>query len=110
MALRNTDGPLDSLVQGRELRPSGARKVPDRSELPSTLQKLIFQSIKGGRVWSAWVDEDRIWLFIAEMSLEPSRERGCPALQVSTYREDGRIKEWRQWANLNNGTWQPCTQ
>jgi Fe-S cluster biosynthesis and repair protein YggX len=99
---------LESLVQARQLLPRLARKIIDRSELPSTLQKLIFQALKSGRVWSAWTDEDHIWLFVAELSLAPSRERGCPALQVSFFREDGKIKEWRQWACLNDGTWQPC--
>lgn len=103
-------GLLESLVQARELVPCATRKVADRSALPSTLQKLVIQALKNGRAWSAWADEDRIWLFIAEMSLAPSRERGCPALQVSVYREGGKIKEWRQWACLNDGTWQPCAQ
>lgn len=99
---------LESLVQARELLPDGARKISERSELPSALQKIVFQSQGNGHVWSAWTDEDRIWFFSAEMSLAPSRERGCPALHVSLHREDGRIRECRLWVCLNDGSWQQC--
>jgi hypothetical protein len=99
---------LEALVQTRELSPDYARKITDHSELPSSLQRIVFKSQKDGRVWSAWTDEDRVWLFVAEMSLAPSRERGCPALQVGLYREDGKIREWRLWACLTDGAWQSC--
>jgi hypothetical protein len=47
-------------------------------------------------------------LFNAEMSLELSRERGCPVLQVGTYEMDGKLKRWQLWACLKDGTWQQC--
>lgn len=99
---------LESLLQAREHFPRKARKVTDRSELPSALQKIVIKLKNSDRVWSAWANEDRIWLFTAEMSLELSRERGCPALQVGSYEVDGKLKVWQLWTCLKDGTWQQC--
>ena len=100
---------LESLLQARSFLPGKARKVADRSELPSALQRIVIcsqQQIE--RVWSAWESEHHIWFFTAEMSLELSRERGCPALQVGLYEMDGTLKVWQLWACLKDGTWQQC--
>ena len=99
---------LESLLQARGLLPGKARRVTDRSELPSALQKIVLKSQNTERVWNAWTDEDRIWFFTAEMSLELSRERGCPALQVGSYELDGKLRAWQLWAYLKDGTWQQC--
>ncbi len=99
---------LESLMQACGSLPSNARKVTDRSELPSALQKIVIKSQNTERVWSAWTDEDRTWFFTAEMSLELSRERGCPALHVASYKVDGKLETWKLWACLKDGTWQQC--
>lgn len=99
---------LESLLQARGRLPDGARRVTDRSELPSALQKIVVKSHNSARVWSAWTDESHIWFFTAEMSLALSRERGCPTLQVGSYNVDGKMKEWQHWVCLNDGTWQQC--
>ena len=99
---------LESLLQTCGHVPGNARKVTDRSELPSALQKVVINSQNTERVWSAWTDEARIWLFTAEMSLELSRERGCPALQVGSYEVDGKLIRWQVWTYLKNSTWQQC--
>lgn len=99
---------LESLVQARWHLPGKARKVTDRSELPSALQKIVIRLKNTDRVWSAWADENRTWFFTAEMSLELSRERGCPALYVGTYEVDGKLRTWQLWTCLNDGTWQQC--
>lgn len=99
---------LESLLQARACLPGTARKVTDRSELPSALQKIVIKSQHTEQIWSAWIDEARIWFFTAEMSLELSRERGCPALQVRSYEVDGKLKGWQLWACLNDGSWQQC--
>ena len=99
---------LESLLQAGAHVPANARKVTDRGELPSALQKIVIKSHNTERVWSAWTDEDRIWFFTAEMSLELSRERACPVLQVGSYAMDGKLKVWQLWACLKDGTWQQC--
>lgn len=101
---------LESLVIAKGDLPGRARKVSDRSDLPSAMQKLVMQAQKSERVWSAWTgDDERMWLFIAEMSMALSRERGCPALQVGLYNEHGKMQEWKLWVNLKDGSWQQCT-
>jgi hypothetical protein len=99
---------LESLLQAREHFPRTARKVTDRSDLPSALQKIVIKLNSTDRVWSAWGGADRIWLFTAEMSLDLSRERGCPALQVGSYEMDGKLKVWQLWVCLKDATWQQC--
>lgn len=99
---------LESLVQERGQLPDQVLKIIDRSQLPSILQKTIFQCLKNGRVWRAWTTEEHIWFFTAEMSLDLARERGCPVLQISVYQEDGKLRRSQVWVNLNDGTWQQC--
>lgn len=99
---------LESLVQARGRLPDHARKVTDRSELPSALQKIVIKSQDTELVWSAWTDEDRVWFFTAEMSLALSRERGCPALHVASYNEDDKMRVWQLWVCLKDGIWQQC--
>lgn len=100
---------LESLILTLDELPSRAHKVADRSDLPSVLQKLVFKLQKSEGVWSAWAHQERVWFFSAEMSLPLSRERGCPALQVASYNESGKMQAWRLWVRLNDGTWQQCT-
>lgn len=99
---------LDSLAYAQHLVPSGAHPMVERSDLPSVLQRLVFQAGKSERVWRAWTRDDHIWFFIAEMSLDLSRERGCPALKVWRHNEKGAMQEWRLWVNLKDGSWQQC--
>jgi hypothetical protein len=99
---------LDSLVQSRGQLSATALKVTDCSELPSALQRIVIKSQHTQQVWSAWNDAQGISLYTAEMSLELSRERGCPALQVGTYEMNGKLMGWKLWACLNDGTWQQC--
>lgn len=99
---------LESLVLARGRLPRNARKITERNELPCALQKIVIRSQSTEQVWSAWTDEDHIWFFTADMSLDVSRERGCPALQVGSYEVDGMLKEWQLWACLKDGTWHQC--
>lgn len=45
----------------------------------------------------------------AEMSLELSRERGCPALKVSYYSDQGKLQQYSHWVQLSDGTWERCS-
>jgi hypothetical protein len=93
---------------GARRLPIGARPVIDGGELPSPLQKLVIKLHHSDQVWSAWIDEEDIWFFTAEMSLSLSREHGRPTLEVGSYNVDGTMKEWQPWVYLNEGTWQQC--
>ncbi len=101
---------LDSLVMNQSWVPSGGPQVTDRSDLPSALQKLAIKAVKEGGTWRAWLGHDGVRFFISEMSLELSRERGCAALKVRYYNEQGQLLMYSQWVQLaDGGTWQRCT-
>lgn len=100
---------LESLVTSQNWVPPEARPIADRSELPSALQKLVIKVAKSDGAWRAWTSYDGVRLFIAEMSLELSRERGCPVLNVSYYTDAGRLQLYSLWVQLADGAWRQCT-
>jgi hypothetical protein len=100
---------LDSLVTSQNWVPPGARPITDRSELSSALQKLAIKVAKSEGAWRAWEGYDGVRLFIAEMSLDLSRERGCPVLKVSYYTDAGRLQLYSLWVQLTDGAWRRCT-
>jgi len=100
---------LDSYVLSTIDMPEGVRRIRDRSELPSGLQRVIRNAERTGQAWSAWTDDWRIWCFTGEMSLPLSRERGQPVLRIRSYDQSGRIIECGVWVNLRHGAWQRCT-
>lgn len=100
---------LESLMQAR-LTPGGARRITDRYELPSSLQKIVIKCRSAEKAWNAWTDDYVTCLFTAEMSLARSRERGCATLHVGRYDMNGRMREWQIWVMLNDGTWQRCAE
>ena len=100
---------LDSLATAQRWVPSGAPLVTDRSELMSALQRLAMKATKGDGAWRAWTCHDGIRFFVAEMSMDLSRERGCPALKVHYYNDQGQLQQYGVWVQLPGGVWQPCT-
>jgi hypothetical protein len=74
---------LGSLVASQNWVTAEAPRISQRSDLPSALQKHTTKAVKGDGAWQAWTSYDGIRLFIAEMSLDLSRERGYPVLKVS---------------------------
>jgi hypothetical protein len=99
---------LDSLVIAQKWVHVGADRIGDRSELPSVLQKLAMTAVKGEGTWRAWVAHDGIRLFVTEMSLDLSRERGCPVLKVTSYEDRGRLLNFSLWVQLADGAWHRC--
>ncbi len=99
---------LDSLVTDNDWIAPGARRVRGSSELPSVLRKLAFKAEKGEGAWRSWLNHDGLRLFVAEMSLALSRERGCPMLQVHYYDEPGKLQQYSVWVQLADGSWQRC--
>jgi hypothetical protein len=104
------DGLLRSLVKSLAVLPDESNAVTDPGELPSALQRVVAQAIKAGQSWMAWQDVGvRVWLFVAEMSLPLSRERGSPVLEMRSYREDG-LKETANWLVDRHAHWQRCIE
>ena len=73
---------LDSLAMTQNWVPTGATPVTDRSELMSALQQLAIRALKDDGAWRAWTSHDDVRFIVAELSIDLSRERGCPSLKV----------------------------
>lgn len=97
---------LDTYVSRTAALPHGAYQVLDARELPQSLRRLISRAAAQGETWSCWAHNARIWLFICELSLTRSRERGAPVLLVRQYNEDAEIKDSGTWRHApGSGTW-----
>jgi hypothetical protein len=99
---------LDSLVMNQHWVPAEVPRVTDRSALSAASQKLAIKAVEADGAWMAWRSHDGIRLFIAEMSMELSRERGRPALKVKYYNDQGRLQQYSLWVQLTDGAWQRC--
>lgn len=86
--------------------PPDARRVLERSELPTNFQRLATRAESDEGAWAAWQSPTRAWLYTGQMSLDPSRGRGQPTLEVKTYDENGRLQNSAVWARGPAGTWQ----
>lgn len=100
---------LQSLIKYLDIVPIDADAVHDYSELPSSwLRDVVLAAPGAGRNWRGWMDDRlRVWLFVAELALAPSRKLGAPVLQVNFYRESG-LQESTYWAVDRHSTWRRC--
>ena len=74
----------------------------------SALQKLAMKAVKAEGAWRAWTSHDDFRFFVAEMSMDLSRERGCPALKVHHYNDQAQLQQYGVWIALPRGEWQRC--
>jgi hypothetical protein len=85
---------LRELVQTLHVVPTGAYELGDAGKLPPALGIVAQRAQHVDACWACWVDDTgHLWLFVAEMPLELSREHGKPVLQLDRYGEDGLIQE-----------------
>ncbi len=101
---------LDALVRERLQTGSRSRRVTERSELPSAVQRLVIPAARDGKAWSAWGEHSALRCYIGEMI--PARLAGekCTALRVTAYDSRGRLAWQRIYALLNDGTWQAAAK
>jgi hypothetical protein len=99
---------LRSLVKSLGVVPEGMDASWNRSDLPWALQQVVIRAGKEGQSWCAWTDRGfQAWLFVGEMSLLLSRQRGSPVLRVKHYRESG-LREAAAWLVDRQGNWHRC--
>jgi hypothetical protein len=101
---------LTVLVTHARLIGEDVYELREAHALPAALRQLVRQAGKVGRAWCAWTNDHRIWLFTAEMSLSRSREHGSPVLYVTTYGEDGLLKDSGVWMCNRFGRWARCSE
>lgn len=99
---------LESLLRSLNRLPRRARRVGDRSELPSALQKIAIRAKKQKLCWGAWSREDAVWFFTAEVTSVPSGELRRPALKISGYDAKGKLSECGVWVNMPSRGWRRC--
>ena len=101
------DGLMESLVKSLNVVPEDALPLY-WNELPAAMQELAREARKAGRSSCCWMLPGlHVWLFIGEMSLPLSRERGAPVLQLWYYRETGLIQTGH-WFVDRRAHWHSC--
>lgn len=102
---------LDAYISRSTVLPQGSYQIRDRDAVPSGLQRIVSQVFEQGKVWSCWrTGSSDTWLFTGEMSLELSRKRGTPVLQICLYNKDGALRDSDIWTTDPEGRWQRSGQ
>jgi len=99
---------LESYIQRAEIVPKDATCIRIAGAVPIELRGVVMRAVKLGKTWSCWTHGYQTWIFTAEMSLELSRERGSPVLQVNLYGDDGSLRESAALTTDPSGKWQRC--
>jgi hypothetical protein len=101
---------LDSFVRQEGHLPRDVRRLVKTSELTPSLEKLAHRSLDDGYVWRAWTDDRAMWMWIGEMSLARSRERGLPVMEVWRYDEFAQMEERGTFVRVSQDRWQRCNE
>ena len=88
--------------------PVQARRVTSPRQLTPSLRRLADMCRSAEHVWIAFSGDHRIWFFTATPSLELSRERGRPVLEIRSYDEYGELLESACWVRTRDEEWVRC--
>ena len=88
--------------------PESARRINRLDELPPQLRRHIGIGPGKQYVWFAWLTVERISLVTGEFSLELSRERARPVVEVRSYDADGLLDEAATWVRNGATAWARC--
>lgn len=99
---------LEAYISRTMILPHASYQLRDPRELPQSLQSVVARATAQGETWLCWAHSSHIWLFICEMSLALSRERGAPVLLVRQYNEDADITDSGSWRFDAPGAWTRC--
>ncbi len=99
---------LDSFVRCVARLPRDARRLPHLRGLVPDAARIAAAAELAGGLWQAFTDDRLTWMFVGEVSLERSRERGRPVLTVAQYDEHGQLEDRSDWVRINANTWQRC--
>jgi hypothetical protein len=104
------EGLVDACVRGRHMVPDGAIRMTSLSELSIPLRRLARKDALGeSSVWLGWTDAGAMWFVTGTTSLDLSRERGRPVLQLRLYDEDGVLDEALTCVQTTAKTWERCS-
>ncbi len=99
---------LDSLLDSERFVTSHATRVNSAAALPAPLRRLSRLIDRQDSVWRSWTDGPRIWFFEGVFSLELSRERGKPVLNLREYDRVGDLLRARMFVLTSDHGWQKC--
>jgi hypothetical protein len=88
--------------------PVQACRVASPRRLTPSLRRLADTCRSAEHVWIAFTEGHRIWFFAATPSLELSRERGRPVLEIRSYDEFGDLLESACWVRTRDEEWVRC--
>jgi hypothetical protein len=98
---------VDACVRGRKMVPHDAVQVTTLSELTIPLRRLArTNALAESAVWRAWSDDGAIWFVAGTISLELSRERGRPVLQMRVYNREGTLQEALTCMHTTANVWE----
>jgi hypothetical protein len=99
---------LESFACSNGRVPPGTHRLQSLNELPPELRRHIGSGPDQQYVWYAWSTGVRTWLLTGALSLERSRERGRPVLDVRSYDEHGYLEESAAWVCTRAEEWERC--
>jgi hypothetical protein len=100
-------GLVDSCVRGRKMVPRDAFRLTSLSELTIPLRRLArTNALAESAVWLAWSDASAICFVTGTSSLELSRERGRPVLQMRVYNREGTLQEALTCVQTSADVWE----
>ena len=99
---------LDGYISRTTSLPQGSYQLRDSRALPQSLKTVVARAAAQGETWACWAHGSHLWLFICEMSLALSRERGAPVILVRQYNEDGDVTDSGTWRFDAAGSWTRC--
>jgi hypothetical protein len=100
---------VEACVRARRMVPQDAVRITSLSDLSIPLRRLARKNaLPESSVWLAWGDAVAMWFVAGTTSLELSRERGRPVLQLRVYSEEGRLEEALTCVQTRANTWEQC--
>ena len=100
---------VEACVRGRKMVPQGAFRLTSLSELSIPLRRLARKNaLPESSVWLAWGDAGAMWFVAGTTSLELSRERGRPVLQLRVYNEEWTLDEALTCVQTRANNWERC--
>lgn len=96
---------LDSLIQTSVHLPENSRKIVDRSQMPSQLQRIAIRAPKVKQEWRAWSRGSTLIFMTGELIQPLPKLPKCPLVMLNVYGSNGRVKARSEWIFLPGGKW-----
>jgi hypothetical protein len=105
---KQTEELLEAFARAHNLVPADASRIKSPAELTRPMRRLITLAEATGIRWLAWSSKLRLLLLMGAPSLDLSRERGCPVLQVQVFDEEGTLLDSCNCLRTTEGKLERC--